>query len=292
MVMSGVWAATGGPRQQVIVAVRTAVRAAAQGAGMNPSPSHRSTANPTARRRVAARLNAEWERLVTHRRTNVVPAAWRHEQELAPYPTLAELLAATGRDGGLDDAAADRLLAVVVACAATDELAARLVLQRVTAGLVLTAIRRSARGAWDLQELFDDLVGHAWTVIRTYPLDRRPTKIAVNILRDAEYLSCVRPFRLRRVIEEATPTAALAIPPATLDGRACDRPREPADEIAEVFAELRRSGLAAADLRLLWRIHVDGTDVTRVADELDVCERTVRNRRAAAVARAGRLLAA
>jgi hypothetical protein len=41
--------------------------------------------------------------------------------------------------------------------------------------------------------------------------------------------------------------------------------------------------LAPADLGLLWRIHVDGTDVTTVADELDVCERTVRNRRAAAV---------
>jgi hypothetical protein len=259
---------------------------------MNPSPPHRPTANPTSRRRVAARLNAEWDHLVTHRRTKMVPTAWRCAPELAPYATLAELLAATGRDGGLDDEMADRLLAAVVDRASTDELAARLVLQRVTAGLVLTAIRRSARGAWDLQELFDDLIGHAWTVIRTYPLTRRPTKIAVNILRDAEYLSCVRPFRLRRVIEEAMPAAALATRPATLDGRAADRPREPADEIAELFAELRRAGLAPADLRLLWRIHVDGTDVTRVADELDVCERTVRNRRAAAVARAGRLLAA
>ena len=205
--MPGVWAPADTPRQPVNVPVRTAVRVRAQGAAMNPSPPHRSTANPTSRRRVAARLNAEWEHLVTHRRTKVVPAAWRRGQDLAPYATLAELLAATGRGGGLDDEAADRLLAAVVACAATDELAARLVLQRVTGGLVLTAIRRSARGAWDLQELFDDLVGHAWTVIRTYPLGRRPTKIAVNILRDAEYLSCVRPFRLRRVIEEATPTA-------------------------------------------------------------------------------------
>ncbi len=259
---------------------------------MDPSPPHRPTANPTSRRRVAARLNAEWEHLVNNRRTKVVPAAWRRQHDLAPYATLGELLAATGRDGGLDDDAADRVLAAVVARAATDELAARLVLQRVTAGLVLTAIRRSARGAWDLQELFDDLVGHAWTVIRTYPLSRRPTKIAVNILRDAEYLSCVRPFRLRRVVEEAIPAAALATRPAALDGRAADRPRHSAEEVAALLAELHQAGLPPADLRLLWRIHVEGADVARVADELDVCERTVRNRRAAAVARAGRLLAA
>jgi hypothetical protein len=276
----------------VSTAVRTAVRVAAQGAAMNPSPPLRPTANPTSRRRVAARLNAEWDQLVAHRRTARVPVAWRNQSELAPYATLAELLAATGRDGGLDDEAADQLLAAVVGWAATDELAARLVLQRVTAGLVLTAIRRSARGAWDLQELFDDLIAHAWTVIRTYPLMRRPTKIAVNILRDTEYLSCVRPFRLRRVREEVSPNEILATHPATIDGRSADRPREPADEVAELFAELRRAGLPAADLRLLWRIHVEGTDVSCVADELDVCERTVRNRRAAAVARAGRLLAA
>jgi hypothetical protein len=259
---------------------------------MNLPPPHRTPANSTARRRVAARLNAEWHQLVTNRRTALVPSVWRTRPELAPYATLTELLAATGRDGGLDDEAADRVLAAVVDCAATDERAARLVLQRVTAGLVLTAIRRSAHGPWDLQELFDDLIAHAWTVIRTYPLARRPTKIAVNILRDTEYLSCVRPFRLRRVAEEVIPSTALAARPATIDGRAVDRPREPADEVAVLFAELRTAGLAPADLRLLWRIHVDGTEVSRVADELDVCERTVRNRRAAAVARAGRLIAA
>lgn len=272
----------------------------AQVVAMKPSPPHRPTADPTAdpnakptsRRRIAARLNAEWEHLVAGRRTGRVPALWRALPELAPYATLSELLAATGREGGLPDEAADRALAAVVACAATDERAARLVLQRVTSGLVLTAIRRSARGPWDLQELFDDLVAHAWTVIRTYPLSRRPTKIAVNILRDTEYLSCVRPFRLRRVTEEATPTTVLAARPAAIDGSPADRPPDAADEVAELFVELRRAGLAPSDLRLLWRIHVEGTDVTRVADELAVCERTVRNRRAAAVARAGRLLAA
>jgi hypothetical protein len=275
---------------------------------MNSSPPYRPTAEPTnrpttestpeptptstSRRRVAARLNAEWEHIVAGRRTGRVPATWRTLPDLAPYATLPELLAATGRNGGLPDAAADRTLAAVVACAATDERAARLALQRVTSGLVLTAIRRSARGPWDLQELFDDLVAHAWTVIRTYPLTRRPTKIAVNILRDTEYLSCVRPFRLRRVTEEPTPTAVLAARPAAIDGSPADRPPDAADEVAELFAELRRAGLAPSDLRLLWRLHVEGSEVTRVADELAVCERTVRNRRAAAVARAGRLLAA
>jgi hypothetical protein len=261
---------------------------------MNASHTDRASANttPTPRRRVAARLNAEWAHIVAGRRTGRVPGSWRARPELAPYTTLAELLAATGREAGLPEAEADGVLAGVVACAAGDERAARLVLQRVVPGLVLTAIRRSARGGWDLQELFDDLVAHAWTVIRTYPLARRPTKIAVNILRDTEYLSCVRPFRLRRVAEESTANVAVMARAAALDGSALDRVATPADEVAELFADLRSAGLAPGDLRLLWRIHVEGTDVTRLADDLAVCERTVRNRRAAAVVRAGRLLAA
>src|SRR5262245_29022088 len=90
--------------------------------------------SPAARVSVARRLNDEWRRLATSPAFRVHLRQW--PVMLARYDDGNQLLAATGRDGGLPTAEADQLLAVLIALAHHDELAARVVLQRVIPGLI------------------------------------------------------------------------------------------------------------------------------------------------------------
>jgi hypothetical protein len=227
-------------------------------------------------------LNREWERLVADPRAKASLSYW--PEPANRFDDLGAVLAATTREGGLSQADADQVLGAVVCHAATDDLAARLVLQRVVSGLVLAAVRRTRGRCPDRQRLFDDLVGTAWILIRTYPLERRPVKIAVNILRDAEYLTCVRPRRLRSSTERATDLAAAPLA-AGLDGRPSQGRRHPADELAEVLAAGREAGMPGEDLTLLRELYLDGRQSQDIARSLGVSPRTIYARRLAATAR-------
>jgi len=205
---------------------------------------------------------------------------------------LVALLAASGADLTVPMAQADATLAALVGRARTDDEAARIVLQRVLPGLVVVAARRSRQRPDERRRLFDDLVANAWCVIRTYPLERRPTKIAVNILRDAEYLTCVRPSRLRSSGE--IPMDEQQRPEGGADhlGGAIERDPHPAYQVALLLNLGRRAGLPPDDARLLERLHLAGERVEDIARDLGVTTRTVRNRRHAATQRLAVLAAA
>jgi DNA-directed RNA polymerase specialized sigma24 family protein len=232
-----------------------------------------------ARLSVARRLNDEWRRLATS------PAFCAHLRrwpaELARYEDGDQLLVATGRDGGLPTADADHLLAVLIELARHDELAARVVLQRVIPGLINAAVRRTSGRPGQRQQLFDDLVASAWLVIRRFPIERRPAKIAVNVLRDAEYVTCVRPHRLRSAGElpDDFAGAERRLAPTGLDGRPLDH-RPPATELARVFRLGAASGVCRRDLAMLAAASLEGWLAAEVAAHFDVTTRTVRNRRA------------
>jgi hypothetical protein len=233
-------------------------------------------------------LNAEWARVATDPASVAQMAAWE-----LPEPGLAHperLLAAVGRQGDLDTTAADTLLAHVVRLARDDDLATRLVLQRVLGPLVLVAVRRTRSRPADRQTLFDDLVATAWLVIRSYPLDRRPAKVAANIVRDAEYLTCVRPARLRSASEipSAIPPGALGV--CRIDGRSPSR-LDPGDEIAELLAAGLASGLDRRDLAMVAEVHLLGRSVEAVARRYHITSRTVRNRRLAVTRQLAALVA-
>ena len=181
------------------------------------------------------------------------------------------------------------VLAAVVERAATDEVAAHLVLRRILPGLVAAAVRRGASGHWRVRPVFDDLTSTAWVLIRTYPLDRRPRRVAVNILRDAEYLVCVRPFRLRsgsEVVADPHGTAFEAAGPTAADlrGRPLDRPYHASDELAAVLAEGQRAGLTD-EVALLGALYLEGEAVAAAAQRLGVSPRSILNRRIAATGR-------
>jgi len=228
---------------------------------------------------VARRLNDEWRRLATSPEFRSHLTGW--PVELARYDDGDQLLAATGQDGGLPMADADRLLARLTELARHDPLAARVVLQRVIPGLVNVAVRRTSGRPADRQQLFDDLVASAWLVIRAFPIDRRPAKIAVNVLRDAEYVTCVRPHRLRSASERPDDpvTYERRLAPSGIDGRPVDR-LPTATELALVLRLGAASGVSRRDLAMLAAGSLDGWAAAEVAAHFAVTTRTVRNRRA------------
>jgi DNA-directed RNA polymerase specialized sigma24 family protein len=203
------------------------------------------------------------------------------------------LLAATGREGGLAMQEADAVLAALASLGRRDRVAARIVLQRVIPGLVTTAVRRTAGRPGERQALFDDLVASAWLVIRAFPIERRPAKIAVNVLRDAEYLTCVRPTRLRSAGEVPT----LVNPDdrhltwCEIDGRHAGSTTA-VSELADVLAIAVAAGVSQRDAAMLAATTIEGRPADEVAKRFAVTTRTVRNRRVRTTATLAALMAA
>ena len=244
-----------------------------------PDPAEAATASTVPTSRLSVRWNSEWAHLVRSRKiTDRLRTALA---DTVTFDTLDELLDRCGRDRALPMAEADRVLARVVALASTDDDAARVVVQRVLPGIVNIAARRTRRQPGDRQALFDDLMGALWVLVRTFPLDRRPAKIAVNLLRDAEYMTCVRPYRLRSVT--TVPLDHEIDRPGRLDGRLLDAFIDPVDEVVDMLAIGRAAGLPDHELQLLADLHVRGRRVEDLAAELGVTARTIRNRRHAAI---------
>jgi len=231
-----------------------------------------------------ARLQREWD-LLSHRPAVVRRAAdW---QLGVPCRSLDDLTVAaglrpTGRvavatatapGGPSASASADTVLHRLVELARHDELAARVVLQRLLPGLV-NAARRWARRPEGGPHALEEVVTAAWQVVRTYPLERRPHHLAANLLRDAEYHAFVRAHR-STVVPELVPGQQLDLP-VEVD--------EPTDTLAEIVTVARRGALSERDVELL-ALLLDGATTPQIAAALEVSVRTVGNHRDALVHR-------
>jgi hypothetical protein len=234
-------------------------------------------ASPTFSSALARPLLDEWARLCSTRRTRSAIAAW----ELPGGEFIADpeqLLERLGFFGRLDDDRADAALFVVVRLAKDDLLAARVVLQRVLPALVAIAKRRGGR-RWDArQEAFTDVVSAAWIVIRTYPIARRPQRVAANIVRDAEYHAFVRARRLRSNGEQVGRIPVELDAVVGPDGARLDAPTEPMEQVLEILTVARDHGLSDDDLRFAGGL-LSGRSSREMAAEFQICERSARNRR-------------
>jgi len=175
------------------------------------------------------------------------------------------------------------------------------VLERLAPALTGQAGRRRA-GRAPFRDVFAELVGAAWIAIRCYPVERRPSKVAANLVRDAVALV----FGYVPAVDRRTVSAGL-VPRAgfrpTSDGQAAiGRPGglgapsagEPAvagvagpSRLAELFGVLldgRAAGVPAERLRVLAELGVVGLSQREVAERSGVSERAVRARRDVAVA--------
>lgn len=155
------------------------------------------------------RLNAEWAGLAGH----PVPPGWAGEPVLAGQPDLAAVLAGVRERP-------DELLAALLRRG--DATACRIVLQAMLGRAVLDAAR-------DRDHDLDDYVGELWLAIATYPLQRRPARIAANLALDTAK-------RVRRR-SRATPVDPARL--ATLSHSAWGA----AERVALVLARARRVAL-------------------------------------------------
>jgi len=259
---------------------------------MCASPSPR-TPSSTRRHPAARRWNDDWDRLATSGEAALALIRWRSDPRLNA-PDLDTLLAVAGAGSSADVADADEVLGRLVRRAPGDPVAARAVLQRVLPGLVAAARRRAGAEKTAIGALLDDLVATAWTVIVTYPVDRRPAKFAANIVRDSEYLTFVRARRLRHVVEELSGDALTGgrAPSCGADGRREDEATNASETVDVMLARAEARGLSGDDLCLLRALYVDGRPTDEVADEHAIGARALRYRRSAAVNRLARLAAA
>lgn len=124
---------------------------------------------------------------------------WKPEPALAAS-NLDELVARVWAASKADANATLAALAALAARASTDATAARVLLQTLRPGL-RTLGRRLALGS-SFDNVDHDLLALAWEQIRTYPIDRRPSAIAANILLD------IRKRYVQNVIAETSASLA------------------------------------------------------------------------------------
>lgn len=212
-------------------------------------------------------LALEWRRLLDDRRNRAVVASWHFGTDC-----LGDVLDLVGyRHRGqdpaevIDDDIAQHNLRRLLEIAATDRLAARVVLERLVPGLLALARRRREPDA------FVELVGAAWEAIVSFNLARRPAHLVVALLADCEYVAYRREARRRRIdVVDVAVDESFAAPSVT-----------PAwEELTGILTEADRVGALDDGDRLLLSSLLSERSSRETAVALGTCERTVRYRRA------------
>jgi DNA-directed RNA polymerase specialized sigma24 family protein len=149
------------------------------------------------------------------------------------------------------------------------------VLERLMPAFTARAAARARHAPDGFGAALEELTATAWIAICTYPLDRRPAKIAANLVAD----TVSRLHGPRRLVDRVTrPCDRPPEPACGLDGRPAAA-ASPAAELLDVLA----GGMPAAQLRLLNELAVLGCGQAELAALVGVSDRTVRTRRNAAV---------
>jgi hypothetical protein len=215
---------------------------------------------------------------------------WSHlSRDRGAARRLPEACAVAGNAATLDDleryvrttgpAAADRVLLELIGRVVDhgDQLAARVLLQ-----LLLPGARSLARRWWalgDQDERAAAAVSAVYGRIRTYPLRRRPGRIAANVLLDAAR-------DLRRAVPRLI-TAPTADPSAHSRHESAEPLQlDPAEELAEILADAVDAGvIELGDAQIIAQSRIVGRRVADIATGHRLGTRTLWDRRHRAEAR-------
>jgi len=224
-------------------------------------------------RYLLTRLQREWN-FIRSRRSSVERAtAWRLTPRV--IGSLDELLVLTGLGPGPIDPSSDETMRKLVAVARHDDLAARVVLQRMLPGLSVIAKRHS--DGFDTQlDALDELLSVAWSVIRSFSIETRDRYVIKNLLRDCEHQAFIK-SRRRRMIHEFTD-------PVDLDSavESDESDQEPLGTIVELLGRAKQAGMSADDIAMVVTL-LNTSTVREAAAAMRVTDRTVRNRRHAVI---------
>lgn len=235
----------------------------------------------------ASRLDTEWASLRTSRQALQHARSWMTsgvgdplDRVLDHMRSLDDLIAATQRCApGVDD----EILVRLIDLARTDELASRVVIQRILPGLISRSSRYRSFG--DPIDPIEVVVPTAWLAMRAYDTVGRPRSVAASLISDAVFCAFRQPLRRRASTEVRMSPHRFA---ATIDESVGV---EPIVELAAVFREATAAGVPSADIDLLRHIARSDSPAT-VARERGVTDRTIRNHRARAVSHVRTAIAA
>jgi DNA-directed RNA polymerase specialized sigma24 family protein len=221
--------------------------------------------NPIGTRRpdTGGRLALEWTRLRSrpdHLRT---ASTWQLTDQ--PVTSLDEVLSAVGYECD-PTPDAERRLRRLVALAHDDDLAARVVIQRILPGLLMVVRRRRGQA----EHVFEELLGAAWIAIRTYNPARSPRSIAAALISDADYNAFRAQSRRRSSTERPVDPQA--------DDLVHHHEPSSCEQLARLLADAADAGVAADDLDLLRQLLATPT-TNQLAEVLQITPRTIRNRR-------------
>jgi DNA-binding CsgD family transcriptional regulator len=118
--------------------------------------------------------------------------------------------------------------------------------------------------------VFDELLGAAWIVVRTYNADRSPRCIAASLISDADY-NAFRAQHRRRSSFESPVDPQLQDSPDVHEVSSCE-------QLATLLADAAEAGVPPADLELVRQLLASAT-AKELARELRISPRTIRNRR-------------
>ena len=263
--------------------------------GTTPGGAH----DTTSRCRLTAQLDREWRRLRRDERALRTARSWI--EMIHPQGALASILddlddlhdLVSASDCGADRPTSrpehphghrpghphgprwgDEILLELVALARHQQLAGRIVLQRILPGLLSRSSRYSEFQVG--HRTAEIVVASAWMAIHDYDHERRPRQVAAALISDAVFSAFRQPHRRRSATEQLRPIESWTRRPAA------EPSATPIEELATVVAEARLNGVASEHLDLLRDLVRTGSS-TVVAAELGVTDRTVRNRRLRAV---------
>lgn len=252
---------------------------------MTSSTALRSPSRSTA---LIRQLEQEWTVLRSSRAALATARSW--QLPIVRFESLDELAAAIAAvvpdgDSGHDvDPTSEAAMIALLRVARHDDLAARVVLQRMLPGLVSTAARAGRAGA-DVARTVDDLVTEAWPVIRNFDERRLGGFMIAKLVRSCEYFVLERPRRRSWTCEPVAAPVLEQIPAPV------DEPSAMCELIELVHDGHRRGVIDPDDLALLAAL-LGSSTARDAAASLKVTTRTVRNRRKAVADRLRELAAA
>jgi hypothetical protein len=215
------------------------------------------------------RLEAEWPALASSGVLRQRLRGWAAQEPAlagfaSPQHLLRQLRGLRGRPR-----AEDAILAALVRQAGADPLAARVVLQALLPGLKALAGRLLLEAS-ERDSVWSALLAHCWERIRRYPLERRPTRIAANVLLDTLQKTSRELKQQRRDRDQLGGD----VPPERVAFAPVDR---------DVERLLQRAVAAAAisgeEAELILRTRIDSADLHTLAAELGVTYHALNMRR-------------
>lgn len=201
-----------------------------------------------------ARLEDDWRRALVTRELAAGFRRWQlAEPALRSFPDPAALLRFLRASSPGERQ--DRVLRALLASANDDPEAARVVLHALLPGLKRLSSRLLS-DVRDQEELWATLLGAAWARIREYPLDRRPRRVAANVLLDTMHDAVVARRRTVRDRSELD----------LLPGRELTTTPNVDGDVDDLLARAVQAGaVTSAEAELILRTRIDGVQLKSLA---------------------------